>query len=137
MNSIEQRLARLERENRAWRLGALATLVLIGAGLCVAAASGEIPAAPADGVIRGKTLYLSEGKGSASVVIESQANQASLLLASPSKKSVVSVIVDDKTATIRLSRDGIGGAEVILDANGPDAHFFDKDDKPRPIAVGR
>lgn len=126
MQSIEQRVERLERSAARWRAACLLTLLAVGAGVCIAAiAPATRPAAqqqqpqppqpqqPGDGVIRGRSILLSDGDGSPTVHIYAFQSEAGMMVESnaPDGRKLVWLAANGKEASAGVVHEGPGAKQ--------------------------
>jgi len=143
MQSIEQRIERLERSAARWRAACLLTIVAVGTGFCVAAmtdpATRPTAEPPADGVIRGRSIMLRDGDGSPTVHIYSSQREAGMMVESigPDGRSLVWLAAGGKEAGVGVSRSSprVGrGNSVTLTAKDEEQSIV-VNDKAGPRAV--
>lgn len=118
MQTLEQRVERLERSCRRWRRGFL-TVCIAAAVAAVGGASK--PPAPADaefGHLTVQGLTVRNQPGGALLLISCDGDQASIQLASPAAMSSVSLIARKDAAHVFVARNsdkGITSATISAD----------------------
>lgn len=97
--SIEDRIAKLERANRRWKLGLIGLLAIGAAGALVAA---DKPPAPAE-IIQAKRIELIGADGKPCLVMESRPDSTSLAVWGPDHQhAAVLVAENNKTAMMLM-----------------------------------
>lgn len=97
--TFEERLTRLERSNRRWRVVCIALLSLVGIGLIAAAEKAPAPAE----ILQAKRIELIGPDGKAAIVMEAKPDATSLAVWGPDHEhAAVLVAKPDKTAMMLL-----------------------------------
>jgi len=119
MDTLEQRVERLERSCRHWRLGFL-VMVMVMAAMGVAGAPAG-PGGPADaqfGHLSVQTLTIRSQPNGPFVSASCDNDRASITLSSPAAPSVIALVARRDSADIFLSRKGekgIANASISAD----------------------
>jgi hypothetical protein len=133
MDTLEQRVAWLERSGRFWRLACLA----LGAMLLSGAAAG--PAAPPDaqfGHLTVRQLTIHDQVGGAFISAHCDADRASITLASPQAQTMVALIAQKDSANLLISRKtekGMASATVMADDQSALINLQGLDNKSKEI----
>ena len=115
MDTLEQRVERLERSCRRWKLGCL---LLLAAGLIGAAAQ---PATLPDGQfshLSAQSLSIHSHAGGAFITASCVNDRAAITLSSPSCPTVIRLVADKNSANVLVSQmtpKGLCSAAVSVD----------------------
>ena len=108
-NAILDRVLKVEREVRAWRIfgmltfGCIATFVTLGAN-----ANPETPR-----VLKAKEFQLVDDKGTVRATLKTLGNGSQLRMHDGSRKSEVAIVANDSNATVLLTNDNRINTAVI------------------------
>ncbi|TWU27938.1 hypothetical protein [Novipirellula artificiosorum] len=114
-NFLLNRLAKIEREVRIWRIFALLSMGCIAVAVTMGASSKpEIPQ-----VLRAKEFQLVDDSGTIRATLKTLGNSTQLRMHDGSKKSEVAIIANDSNAIVDLTNDNrINSANIEAYASG-------------------
>ncbi|MFI5459593.1 MAG: hypothetical protein ACHRXM_29565 [Isosphaerales bacterium] len=127
-NETRDRLNRMERELRYWRLGGILTLSL--ATVVVAGAMDEPPAKE----LRVETLKIVERNGKERIVLTAVPGVPDMTFLDPAGQSRLTLdITDDHKPELRVSESGTGKGRLTLgiEDGSPILQLYDRDGKKR------
>jgi len=127
-NETRDRLNRLERELRCWRLGGILTLSL--ATVVVAGAMADPPAKE----LRVETLRIVERDGKDRIVLTALPGIPDMTFLDPAGESRLTLdIADDHNPVLRVSDTAKGKGRLVLgiEDGSPNLQLYDRDGKKR------
>jgi len=133
MNTLEQRVERLERSCRRWRLGFL--ILAVGGSLAAVAKPGPLPDAQFDHLSVQSLTIRSQPDG-AFISAICDKDRASITLASPAASTLVSMVAQKDSTHLLLSRKtdkGLGSAAIGADGQSGFVNLGASDGKDREI----
>jgi hypothetical protein len=125
---MRDRLSRMERELRRWRLGAIATLSL--ATVVAAAAMDEPPVKE----LRAETLKIVQRDGKERIVLTAVSRVPDMTFLDPAGQSRLTLdIADDHRPVLTVAESAKGKGQLILgiEDGSPALQFYDRDGKKR------
>jgi hypothetical protein len=127
-NEMRDRLGRMERELRRWRLGAILTLSL--ATVAVAAAMDEPPTRE----LRAETLKIVQRDGKERIVLTAVPGVPDMMFLDPAGQGRLTLdIADDHKPVLTVSESPKGKGHLILgiEDGSPTLQLYDRDGKKR------
>jgi hypothetical protein len=112
MDTLEQRVERLERSCRRWRLGFL-VMVMAAAGVAGAPAGPGRPPDAQFGHLSVQSLAIRSQPDGPFVSASCDSDRASITLSSPTAPSVIALVATPDSADILLSRKGEKGVASV------------------------
>ena len=131
-NETRDRLNRMERELRSWRLAAIFIVTL--ATVAIAAAMDEPPAKE----LRVQTLKIVEPNGKERIILTAVPGVPDMTFIDPAGQSRLTLdIAGDHKPVLMVSEPGKGKGQLVLgiENGSPMLQFFDRDGKKR-VTIG-
>jgi hypothetical protein len=131
-NETRDRLSRMERELRYWRLAGILTVML--ATVAIAAAMDNPPAKE----LRVQTLKIVEPDGKERIILTAAPGVPDMTFIDPAGQSRLTLdIANDHKPVLMVSETGKGKGQLVLgiEDGSPMLQFFDRDGKKR-VTIG-